>query len=277
MVSIFDYTNYQAYLKAFYDEEKASKPYFSYQYLADKCGFKSKTYLHKVINGEKALNVNSALKIGGFLKLKKRELDYFEAIVLFTNAKTVTEKEFYFKKLQKYSKRCSSSQLRQNQYEYFNHWYNSVIREIVTIVDWQNDYTLLAKSVVPAITPREAKKSVQLLLDLGLIQIDGNGLYFRTDRSVTTGEDIVSLAVHHFQKENLQLAAEAIERFSRPERDISTLTMSIPEEGVKRVKDEIAQFRKRLISIVEEYEEVDRVYQVNFQAFPLSTPKKDIK
>lgn len=277
MISIFDYTHYQTFLKAYYEQEKASKSFFSYKYLADKCGFKSKTYLHKVINGEKTLNVNSALKIGTFMQLKKREMDYFEAIVLFTNAKTVTEKEFYFNKLQKFSKQSSSSLLRQNQYDYFNHWYNSVIRELVSILAWSGDYTQLAKAVVPEISKKEAKRSVALLLELGLIQCDEEGFYHRTSRSVTTGEDIISLAVNHFQKENLQLASEAIDRFPRDKREISTITMSIPEEGVDRIQEEIAQFRKRLIAIVENYDEADRVYQVNFQAFPLTQIPKDSK
>lgn len=277
MISIYDYTHYQTFLKAYYEQEKGTKSFFSYKYLADKCGFKSKTYLHKVICGEKALNVNSALKIGTFLQLKKREMDYFEAIVLFTNAKTVTEKEFYFTKLQKFSNQSNSSLLRQNQYDYFNHWYNSVIRELVTIMDWRGDYTQLAKAVVPEITIKEAKRSVTLLLELGLITCDEEGIYHRTNRSITTGADIVSLAVNHFQKENLRLAAEAIDRFPREKRDISTITMSIPEEGVGRIKDEIAQFRKRLIAIVEDYDTADRVYQVNFQSFPLTQTPKDTK
>lgn len=276
MVSIFDYTNYQAFLKAYYDEQKATTSYFSYKYFSDKCDFKSKTYLHKVVQGERSLNVHSALKIGAYMKLKKRELEYFEAIVLFTNAKTVAEKEFYFKKLQKFSRRSQACLLRQNQYEYFNHWYHSVIREMISIVDWDGDYSVLAKSVVPEITVKEAKKSVALLLDLGIICKDKNGDYVRTDRSVTTGNEIVSLAVNRFQKENLQLASDAIDRFPREKRDISTITMSIPAEGVDRVKEEIALFRKRLISIVEGYDVVDRVYQVNFQAFPLTQEPKGV-
>ncbi len=276
MNSIYEYTNYHIYLKAYYDEKKATTAFFSYQYFADKCEFKSKTYLYKVIKGEKALTVSSALKIGAFMNLKKNELHYFESIVMFTNAKTIKEKEFYFEKLQKYSKRSGSSLLRQHQYEYFNKWYNSVIREIVAVVDWKNDYAVLAKAVLPAITPREAKNSVELLLDLGLIKSDDNGNYFRTERSVTTGDDIVSIAVNHFQKENLKLATAAIDRFPRNKRDISTLTMSIPSDAFERIQLEIAQFRKKLIGIVESYETVDQVYQINFQAFPLSRSPKEI-
>lgn len=271
MNSIFDYTNYQTFLKEYYESEKKKKRFFSYQYLADHCGFKSKTYLFKVIKGEKALTVEGAQKIGTFLKLKKKELAYFEAIVLFTNAKSIEDREKYFEQLQKLSKSSISSKLRQNQFDYFNNWYNAVIRELACIRDWNGDYEKLAKMVVPEITVKETKNSVQLLIDCGLIKLDENNKYIRYNRAITTGDDVVSLAVNHFQKENLQLASQAIDRFERKDRDISTLTVSISESGAETIKNEIAQFRKKLIDIVNKEKNVDRVYQINFQAFPLST------
>ncbi len=255
---------------------KSEKKQFSYQFLADNCGFKSKTYLHKVINGLKALTVDGALKIGSYMKLSKKEMSYFHAIVHFTNAKTVEEKEYYFEQLQSYSKDDPASTLRQNQYLYFNNWYNSVIRELVVIIDWKS-YADLASYVVPAITVREAKNSVELLLELDLIRKTSEGKYQRTNNAITTDPEVVSLAVNHFQKKNLSLASEAIERFKRPIRDISTLTVSISEKGRDRIMHELTQFRKKLITIVTADTDVDRVYQLNFQAFPLSKEKKESK
>lgn len=275
MKSILNYTNYRIFLKDYYEEEKKKKSFFSYQYLADHCGFKSKSYLYKVIRGEKALALTGAEKIGSFLKLKKRELDYFRAIVMFTNAEDYEKREYYFKKLQKLSKKSDLSKLRQNQFEYFNNWYNAVIRELVSIIDWNNDYSILAKSVIPSITEKEAKDSVKLLLKCGLISIDKDGEYHRCDIVITTGEDIQSLAVSNFQRKNLELASKAIERFPRSDRDISSLTVSVSKDGAKRVAAELARCRKKLISIVSKDMDVDRVYQINFQSFPLSVPGKD--
>lgn len=119
MPSIYDYFDYRLFLKDYYEEQKKEKPFFSYQYLADHRDFRSKSFLHKVIKGEKTLTVESALKIGKFMKLKKRDLDYFEAVIHFTNAKTSAEKEYHFKKIQNLSPKSRSAMLRQNQYEYF--------------------------------------------------------------------------------------------------------------------------------------------------------------
>lgn len=277
MISIFDYTDYSHFLRAYYTYEKSQKPYFSYQYLADKCGFKSKSYLYKVIKGDKALNVSSALRIAAFMKLKKKETDYFEAIVQFTNSKQNSEKEFYFRKLQTFSKNSEQALIRKHQFEYFKNWYNCAIRELATIIDWKDDYAYLAKQIVPHITPSEAKQSVELLCELGFIQRTESGRYERCNAIVSTGPDVISLAVNKFQKKNLQLASEAIDRFPRPERDISTLTVSVNQEGVDRISKEIAECRKRILDLISQYSEVDKVYQVNFQSFPLSKSAKDHK
>lgn len=271
MDSIFNYTNYQVFLKEYYEGEKSKKKFFSYQYLADHCGFKSKTYLYKVIKGDKTLTIEGARKVGAFLKFKKREQAYFEAIVHFTNAKTVDERELYFEKLQKLSKNSISSILRQYQFDYFNNWYNAVVRELISIFKWNGDYVQLAKMVVPEITVREAKQSVKLLIKSGLITVDEHKVYRRCNKAITTGADVVSLAVNHFQKENLQLAAEAIDRFERGDRDISTLTVSVSKPTADKIQEEIALFRKKIIGLVDKEREADRVYQINFQAFPIST------
>ena len=277
MESIFNYTNYHIFLKDYYDVSKVEKPHFSYQYFADHTGFKSKSYLYKVIKGDKALTVDGSRKIGKYIKLTSKEQLYFEAIIGFTNSKTVEERENYFSQLQKLSHGSRSSRIRQNQFDYFNHWYNAVIRELVEISDWNGDYSKLATMVVPNISKKEAIQSVELLLSCNFITIDSNGKYRRANRAITTGEDVVSLAVNHFQKENLELAKEAISRFPRGIRDISTLTVSISENGANRIQEEIAAFRQKIIGIVNSEPIVDRVYQINFQAFPLTVlPKGDI-
>ncbi|MDG5816601.1 TIGR02147 family protein [Chitinispirillales bacterium ANBcel5] len=277
MPNIYDYTDYRLFLKEYYEEQKKNKPYFSYQYLADHCKFRSKSFIYKVIKGEKALTVESALKIGKFMKLKKQDLDYFEAIIHFTNAKSSSEKEYHFKKIQNMSFGTHSAIMRQNQYEYFNHWYNPVIRELVTILDWKNDYTLLANSITPPITVWDAKRSVKLLLDLEMIRIDESGNYYQADKSITTGNDVVHLAIHNYQRQTIARAVEAIDLFERDKREISTLTVSISENGAKQLKQEIARFRKQIVSLVSDDVEPDRIYQINLQAFPMHQPKKDTK
>lgn len=275
MPDIFTYSDSRSFLKDYYDEQKKAHPAFSYQYFANKAGLKSKTFIYKVITGQKTLSKGAVFAVAQAMGLKKKETEYFEAMVHFTQAKTEREREFYFNHLQAFGKHHASAQLRQDQFTYFSKWYYPAIREIIAFLDFKNDFKLLSRTLDPPVTALQAKNAVRFLLDLGLMKRTPSGRYCQTDKSITTGDEVRSLAVAAFQKENLRLAAESLDRHKRQHRDFSTLTAGVSEAGFRRITEEIATFRKRLADIVEKDEPVDRVYQINFQVFPLSTlPKK---
>lgn len=275
MISIFNYTSYREFLHDYYKEQKRLNSSFSYQSFADKAGFKTKTFIYKVIKGKKALAKQSTMKISEAIGLKKKETDYFRAMVNFSNEKDINDKEYYFHQLQKLSKRLEVGEIRKNQYNYFQQWYIAVIRELVTILDWKNDYKSLAKAVNPPITPKKAKDAVKLLIDLKMIKKLPTGKYIQADKSITTGELVKSLAVQKFQKQCMKLASEAIDRHKKETRDISTLTVGISERGFNKITHEIGSLRRKLVEIVQNDEPADRIYHINYQFFPVSElPKK---
>ena len=59
---------------------------------------------------------------------------------------------------------------QQTGYEYFSNWYHPVIRELVTMRDFNGDSKSLARMIRPPITVKQAQESVKLLLKLGLIE-----------------------------------------------------------------------------------------------------------
>ena len=271
MLRIYAYTNSRQFLKDYYEERKKAQPSFSYQYFANKAGFKSKSFIYKVITGQKALSKDAVFALAQAMELKKQETEYFEVIVNFTQAKSAREREFYFNRIQSFGKNKSIAQLRRDQFDYFSKWYLPAIREMVTYLDFKDDFKVLARSLNPPITTIQARHAVKLLCKLDLIERLPSGRYCQTDKAITTGSEMKSLAVTMFQKENLRLAAESLERHDSRDRDLSTLTVGVTEKGAQHIAEEIALFRKRLIELVEKEEPVDRVYQINFQLFPLST------
>ena len=270
MISIYNFTSYREFLHDYYKEQKSLDLSFSYQTFADKAGFKTKTFIYKVIKGKKALARQSTIQIARAIGFKKRETDYFVAMVSFNNVKGIDEKDYYFHQLQKLSRSLEVSVIRNNQYYYFNHWYIAVIRELVTVFDWKDDFKALAKSLNPPITPKQAKDAVTLLVDLGMIQKLPTGTYIQADKSITTGDTLKSLAIQKFQKQCMRLATEAIDRHKSNVRDISTLTVGISQKGFDKITQEIGNFRRKLVEIVQNDEPVDRVYHMNFQFFPVS-------
>ena len=275
LIRIYDYTSYREFLCDYYKEQKVVNSSFSYQYFANKAGFKTKTFIPKVMKGEKALAKRSTLLIAKAMNLTKRETDYFEAMVNFNNAININEKEYYFQKLQFLSKKNKSSIIRENQFTYFANWYYSAIRELVSIIYWGNDYRILANSVYPKITPKQAEKAVKLLVDLGMIKKMPSGRYIQIKKTITFDDRVTSLAMQKCQKQTIELGLLNLENVKNEYRDISTLTLRVSEEGFYRTKEEIKHFKEKLIGIINSDEATDRVYQINIQLFPVSKILKE--
>jgi uncharacterized protein (TIGR02147 family) len=266
---IYEYLDYREYLRDFFNSQKVKYPQFSYKYLANKAGFKSKSFFHDVLNRKKNLSRDSIFALRNVLGLNEKSFSYFELLVAFNQSSDHKQKDHFFHQLIGYNSRNKARLFTKAQYEVCSHWYHMTIRECAPAVDFKEDYDRLGKMLHPAISARKARQSVQLLLKLCLLRKMGKtGRYEQTDRLVTTGDEVHSLAVHNFHLQNMALAAESIDTVPRNQRDISCVVLGLSPQGFETVKEEIQKFRKKLLEIAEKENKVSKVYHANFQIFP---------
>lgn len=274
MTNIFAYNDYREYLGDCYTAKKAQNPSFSYHNFSRLCGFSSKSFIFNIIKGKKNLSRESIGKICRGLKLTDTESLYFENLVFFIQAKDLKEKTRYLDRLNAVHARDTvagnTKRLRKDQFSYFSEWYHAVIRSIIDMYPFNDDYQWLAKMVKPAITPFKAKKSVQLLERLNLIKKDKEGYYKVCDKTVSSGRDVKSLAVRHYHLKNMELSKRAVENEPRDRRNISGLTLGISEETFKRICDIIYNCQDNILNIAENDKKADRVYHLNFHFYPVS-------
>ena len=272
---VYDYTNYRAFLKDFYAAKKSEKKSYSFQYMAQKAGFKSKASFANIISGVQALSNRTVFDVAHALGLGKRETEYFEALVHFNNAVTGKEKEVCFERMRSLAPKSDVTLLVESQYDYYSQWYHCAVRELATQIDFKGDFAALAQKVDPSITPAQARKSVELLLRLGMLEKLPEGGYRQSDRILMTGDEVASLALQNYHRSHLALAAESISRHDRAIRETSSVTLGLSKQGFHKLKTEIQQFRKRLLAIASEESTSEAVYQVAFQAYPISKTPKD--
>ncbi len=271
MKSIYEYLDYRNYLKDFYEEQKARHGFFSYRYFGDRVGI-DPSYLLKVILKSRHLSEKSIKKVCEFCGLTGNEAEYFHTLVHFVKARSQSESKLLFEKLLSI-RYVKSRRLLEYQYEYFRTWYHPVVRAVLEYFDFKNDYALLGRQLSPPISAKEARASIRLLEKLNLIRKDENGRYRLTDKAVTTGEEWNSVAIAAYQEQTIRMSQEAIERHDRSLRDISTITMNINAADFEEIRQRITEFRRSLISFVNDSADPDRTYQLNIQLFPLTAIK----
>jgi uncharacterized protein (TIGR02147 family) len=269
MPNIFNYIDYREFLEEFYHEQKSQNKAFSYQYFANKAGFKSKSFIKLVIDGKKNLTSDSIEKLNNVLKLNEKSFSYFKDLISFNQAKAVQERNYYFEKITQYNKRSSARTVLLQQYEIYSKWYYNTVRELVVTIDFKDDFELLGKMLKPAISARKAREAVKLLERLKFIEKKADR-YIQCDPLITSGDEVRSLAISNFHIQNLVLAMSSIDTVASSDRDISCLVLGLSDEGFNLVKDEIKKFRKKLLDIASGEKKVNRVYHINFQAIPVS-------
>jgi uncharacterized protein (TIGR02147 family) len=210
------------------------------------------------------------------MHLNKAESDYFENLVAFNDAVTLKERNHYYERLSAIKLNGDTAWkpqiTRSEQFEYYSKLHYGVVRSLIDMRGFSGDFHALAKSVRPRITPRQARKAVELLERLGFISKQKNGGYAVTGKTITTEPEVESLAVLNLHKQAGELALKSLEELPKDQRNVTGLTLGISKQVYERICKEIEVFRSRLLQMAEADETADSVYQINFQFFPLSTP-----
>lgn len=273
--SVFSYTDYRKFLIDFFDSIKSEDPDVTHAQICKETGIKSPGHLSLILHGKANISIELAERFSTFCKLKSRESRYFLTMVQFNQEKKTSLKTELFEQLISFNESCIYK-VGPHHYKFYDKWYHSAIRALLEFVSIKENFEDLAKMIVPAIRPDQVRGSIMLLTELGLIQPDSDGFYRPTQKSIETGSAASSLMLNNFTLSMIDLASEAMDRFSRNERIFSSVTIGIDNEGYEEIVAELREFRRRVAEIAQR-RSADRVIQVNFQAFPLSKAKSALR
>ena len=268
-VNIYRYLNHRDYLKDLYGYLKAHKRGFSYRFFSKQAGFRSPNYLKMVIDGQRNLSQSSIIKFAEAFKLGKEEAAFFENMVHYTQAKSLKEKNYFYQKLAASKAYIKLHKLEHESYNYFSHWHNVAVREMVNLQGFRNNPTWIACHLHPEITVKEAQEALDNLFALELIAKEGQQIK-QSKGNLTTDANVRSMAVANFHRAMIQKANDAISQTHHDLRDISSLTIAIPADKITLVKEMVQNFRRQLHAFFEKEKDPEVVYQMNLQLFPLS-------
>jgi uncharacterized protein (TIGR02147 family) len=277
MPNLFEYNDYREYLREYYEEQKRRKPGFSYRWFSQQASINSSAFLYYVITGRRNLTKSSTAKISRAIGHDRAEAEYFEMLVFFNQARTVTEKSTYYGRIVELRRPLDIPRIGEERYEYYSAWYHSVIRELVTIVDFRDDFAALGRFLVPPISAAKAKASIALLERLGFLELMSDGTYEQTDQVIAAGtkNPVQAFVLEKFQLEMLTLAGQSYDRIPRPERFSSSTTFSISAPTYELFKMRTREFRRELMEIARLDTSMDRAYQLTINLFPLSRRRED--
>jgi uncharacterized protein (TIGR02147 family) len=160
--------------------------------------------------------------------------------------------------------------LSEAQYQFFGSWYYVIVRVLVGLPGFKENPEWIAKKINPAITPAEAKRALQELLKLGLIERNEKGHLVQSNPNLTTSDAVTSSSLALFHHEMTKKAAESIDRVPRAKRDLSAMSLGISSETAGKIKEMTEKFRKDIVELANKDTAPNSVYQLNFYFFPIA-------
>ncbi|HHO50040.1 MAG TPA: TIGR02147 family protein [Deltaproteobacteria bacterium] len=273
-LDVFAYLDVRTYLRDEYTHRKAQGRGFSYRAFSRRAGLRSPNHLKRVIDGERTLTPEMALRYAEALGLTGNSATYFCDLAAFGRASTLEERNAAYKRLAGYRSYRRAHHLEICHAEYHANWYIPAIRELVLRHDFCEDPAWIAGQLIPAIRPSEAQHALRTLEELGLLKRE-QGRLVQGEPVVTTGPETRGLHIRNYHRSMMEHAVQSMDLVPAAMRDISSLTFCTGEETLIDIKERIQRFRQELISLVADTVEGDRVVQLNIQLFPLSQAEQE--
>lgn len=281
--SVFEFQDYRLAMREFYEARKRMVG-FSWREFAKLAGYASPVYLKLVTEGKTSLSELGMERVASAMGLTGREAQYFRLLVRFNQESNAVVKKEVLKEMRLLSRQAQVTLVGTEQYDYYQTWHNSVLRELVPNHPGASDDEL-GRKLLPPLSGAKVRKAIDLLVHLGLLQTDSQGKLVQTQKSISTGSEISSMAVRDLHRQMGTLAVESLDRVDPSERDISGLTLGLSSQTFLAIQSEIADFRRRVVAIATADADAenapssnhadDRVYRLNLQLFPLTRGQGD--
>lgn len=267
--NVFEYLDARRYLGDYYAHKKASGRGFSYRAFSRRVGLGSPNYLKLVIDGDRNLTPEMATRFGAACGLADNALAYFLDLVAFTQASHTDERAARYERLLQFREHREVHKIDVAFGTYHSKWYLPAIRELAFRDDFRPDPEWVAQRLLPTIKVADAREALRILVDLGLLtEIDGR--WRPTEPSVTTGPEVRGVHYGQYHRSMITRALSSLDERPPHDRDISSVTLCLSDEGMALLKERLKAFRRDLLALSDDEPRPERVFQVNLQAFPLS-------
>ena len=268
MKPITEYSDYRTYMRDFYEERKRVS-YFTWREFASLAGFVSPTYLKLVCDGGTRLSKPGIAKVARAMGLEGFDYTYFGLLVKFGNAKSAAEKEAALRELEQEARLNKIRIVDAEAFHYYETPACPIVRELAPIMPGAAPGEIAA-SIRNKTSALDVQDALQFLVKAGFLVKTGKGTYEQTEKSVKGSKEAIPLAIRSMNREMAGLAMQSIDTDSPEERNITGVTMGIDEAAYTRIVETISDCRKKIIDIARECENINQVYRVNLQLFPLS-------
>lgn len=270
------FIDYKNYLKELYLHLKQHYGRYSYIKFTEELGLGHCNAMYLIIHGKRPLTLKAAKKIIQSLGIVGVERQYFLKLVEVSKVSDPAERDKAFDALLTVKSRALPRDVDKDHLKFYTEWYHGAILELLGQANASDDPEWLSKKLIPKITPTKAAQSLELLEKIGFLSRNpDNNQLVPSQEHVSTGPEVIGMAVISYHQQMIQLAKESLTRIGPFDRNVSSVTISLSRAQQELLKQRMDEFRREIIGMSEEKGMEKDVMQVNLQMFPLAKTGKE--
>lgn len=269
--NLFSYTDFRKFLADWLEAKRQMESGFNRAEMHRRLGLpNTRSYLPDLLAG-KEMSITFLERFVAALELTVEEARFFRVLVRFNQSTTTEERELAFDQLVALN-RTPRTILDPRHWRYYRDWRHGAVRALLGVHDIADEPRKVARLIQPELTEGEAKESLQLLSELGLIAKNNEGFWKATNHTLSTGENARSEMVRQLQAQQLRLVERAaLKPDGQSGQVVATNTVSVSEEGLQLIRKRLEQFRSEIRSIVhKDPHPAERVHLISLAVVPLT-------
>jgi uncharacterized protein (TIGR02147 family) len=218
--------------------------------------------LSHVLSGKRKVTEKFILKLSPFLSLAPRQVEDFCNQARKNSAPLIPPPVY--------------QAIEQDVFEAVSEWHYDAILELTHLKNFKPDDRWISLKL--NVNLMEVRAAIDRLIRLDLLRISGDK-WIDMSRSNTTIVDpnFTNAANRKYQRQILELSHKAVDTVPIEKRDHTSMTLTLRETDIPKIKKKIARFRRRLTEeIGKNRAKHDQVYQMSFSLFPLTGEKGEL-
>jgi len=253
----------QKILQEQFAKSQRANPRFSLRAYSKKVGVHFAA-LSAILNGKRNVSRKLAVRIADRLYLDPQERS--ELLSLFPNPKKNSSSLLKGLVLEP-----TYLEMNAQQFKIAAEWEHFAVMSLLQCHEFKSNITWIANRL--NLTETRAGQVVNRLVELGLLNIDKNGEWKRSEKNYRTPDDLADLSLKKCHEQTLELARESLYRDAVEERDFTSVTVAVNPKQIRTAKELIRKFQDDLCDQLETGERTE-VFRLSVQLFPLTALKK---
>ena len=222
------------------------------------------------MDGQRNLSPAVAERFAAALGLRGQATEYFCELVRFSQARSARDRASAHERLSRLRPERALRLLDEQHAAYCAEWYIPAVRELAARTDFRADASWIGRTLRPKVSKARVEKALKVLLGLGLLAPDEDGVPRPVDPLLSTGFAPLGHHIARYHRAMLERASEAIDLFRSDEREFGALTLCVDPVLLPEIKQRLQHFRLELMRFAESRGERTQLLQINVQLFPLS-------